>query len=143
MPEYKIGIEIDECNHESRNSNFEKSRQLMIESHGITIIRTNIDAADSNMNRLINQIYKHINQLQVIKIKELEEKLKHQENKIKEKDAKIKELEEKMKDQEKKIKEKEEELKRKFATELLSYVASISMPLKHIKNFVKKILPTL
>ena len=32
----------------------------MIESHGITIIRTNPDAADFDMNRLINQIYKHI-----------------------------------------------------------------------------------
>ena len=58
--EYKLGIEIDEYNHESRNSNYEKSRQLMIESHGITIIRTNPDAADFDMNRLINQIYTHI-----------------------------------------------------------------------------------
>ena len=32
----------------------------MIESHGITIIRTNPDAADFNKNRLINQIYRHI-----------------------------------------------------------------------------------
>ena len=47
-------------NHESRNSNYEKYRQLMIESHGVTIIRTNPDAADFNINRLINQIYKHI-----------------------------------------------------------------------------------
>ena len=31
----------------------------MIESHGITVIRTNPDAADFGMNRLINQIYKH------------------------------------------------------------------------------------
>ena len=29
----------------------------MIESHGITIIRTNPDAADFDMNKLINQIY--------------------------------------------------------------------------------------
>ena len=57
---HKLGIEVDEYNHEGRNSNYEKSRQLMIESHGITIIRTNPDAADFNMNRLINQIYKHI-----------------------------------------------------------------------------------
>ena len=34
----------------------------MIESYGITIIRTNPDAADFDMNRLINQIYKHISQ---------------------------------------------------------------------------------
>ena len=32
----------------------------MIESHEITIIRTNPDAADFDMNRLIDQIYKHI-----------------------------------------------------------------------------------
>ena len=57
---YKLGIEVDEYNHEGRNSNYEKSRQLMIESHGITIIRTNPDAADFDMYRLINQIYKHI-----------------------------------------------------------------------------------
>ena len=58
--EYKLEIEIDEYDHESRNSNYEKSRQLMIESHGITIIRTNPDAADFDMNRIINQIYMHI-----------------------------------------------------------------------------------
>ena len=32
----------------------------MIESHGITIIKTNPDASCFDMNRLINQIYKHI-----------------------------------------------------------------------------------
>ena len=32
----------------------------MRESHGVAIIRTNPDAADFNMNRLINQIYTHI-----------------------------------------------------------------------------------
>ena len=32
----------------------------MTETHGITIIRTNPDAADFDRNRLINQIYKHI-----------------------------------------------------------------------------------
>ena len=56
---YKLGIEVDKYNHEGRNSNYEKSRQLMIESHGITIIRTNPDAADFDMNRLINQICTH------------------------------------------------------------------------------------
>ena len=35
---YKLGIEVDKYNHEGRNFNYEKSRQLMIESHGITII---------------------------------------------------------------------------------------------------------
>ena len=42
---------------------YEKSRQLMVESHRITIIRTNPDAADFYMNRLINQIHKHIIEL--------------------------------------------------------------------------------
>ena len=56
----KLGIEVDEYNHEDRNSNYEKFRQLMIESHGITVVRTNPDAADVDMNRLIKQIYKHI-----------------------------------------------------------------------------------
>ena len=57
---HKLGIEVDGYNHEGRNTNYEKSRQLMIESHGITIIRTNPDAADFDMNKLINQIYTHI-----------------------------------------------------------------------------------
>ena len=57
---HKLGIEVDEYNHEGRNSNYEKSRQLMIENHGITIIRTNVDAADFDINRLLNQIYAHI-----------------------------------------------------------------------------------
>ena len=56
---YKLAIEIDEYNHEGRNFYFEKHRQLMIESYGITIIKTNPDAANFDMNRLINQIYKH------------------------------------------------------------------------------------
>ena len=56
----KLGIEIDEYNYEGRNPNYEKSRQLMIESHRITIIRTNPDAGDFNMYRIISEIYKHI-----------------------------------------------------------------------------------
>ena len=97
----------------------------MIESHGITIIRTNPDAADFDMNRLINQIYKHISQSN-------KEKLE------KEKEVEIKKLKNKIKEQENKIKEQ----KSKFSKELLSYVSSISMPAKHIQYFVK-ILPTL
>ena len=57
---YKLGIEIDEYNHEGRNFEYEQNRQVMIEGHGITIIRTNPDAADFDMNRLINQIYTQI-----------------------------------------------------------------------------------
>ena len=55
----KLGIEVDEYNHEGRNSGFKHSRQLMIESHRINIIRTNPDAADLDMNKLINQIHTH------------------------------------------------------------------------------------
>ena len=51
---YNLGIGVDEYNHEGRNSNYEKCRQLMIESGGIAIIRTNPDAADFATNRLIN-----------------------------------------------------------------------------------------
>ena len=57
---YKLGTEVDEYNHEGRNFEYEQSRQFMIESYGIIIIRTNPDAADFDMNRLINQIYTHI-----------------------------------------------------------------------------------
>ena len=57
---YKIGIEVDEYNHEGRNFEYERSRQFMIESYGITVIRTNPDAAYFDMNRLINQTYMHI-----------------------------------------------------------------------------------
>ena len=57
---HKLGIEVHEYNHEGRNSNYEKRRQLMIENHGSTIIRTNPDAADFDINKLINQIYTHI-----------------------------------------------------------------------------------
>ena len=57
---YKIGIEVNEYNHEGRNSEYKQSRQLLIESHEITIIRTNPDSADFDMNRLTNQIYTRI-----------------------------------------------------------------------------------
>ena len=56
----KLGIEVDEYNHEGRYSEYKLSRQLLIQSHGITIIRTNPDAADFYMNRLKNQIYTYI-----------------------------------------------------------------------------------
>ena len=57
----------------------------MIESHGITIIRTNPDAGDFDMNRLINQIYKHISQSNKEKLeKEKEVEIKKLKNKIKE-----------------------------------------------------------
>ena len=80
---YKLAIEVDEYNHEDRNSNYEKNRQLMIEGHGITIIRTNPDAANFDMNRLINQIYKHISQSNKEKFKKGKDKIKELEDDIK------------------------------------------------------------
>ena len=60
FPKYKLAIEVDEHNQEGRNVEYEQSRKLMIEIHGITIIRTNADVADFDMNKLINQIYTQI-----------------------------------------------------------------------------------
>ena len=59
FPKYKLGIEVDEYYHKYRDPNYEQSRQLMIEGHGVTVIRTNPEAANCT-NRLINQIYMHI-----------------------------------------------------------------------------------
>ena len=85
-----------------RNTDYEIKRQREIEKElNCVFFKTNPDAADFNINKLNNQIFKHI------------------------------------------IQSKEEKLKNKFAKELLSYVSSIFIPLKPIKYFVKKILPTL
>ena len=72
-----------EYNHEGRNSNYEKNRQLIIESYGIAIIRTNPDAANFDMNRLIYQIYKHISQSNKEKLKKEKDKIKELEDEIK------------------------------------------------------------
>ena len=48
------------ANHEGKNFEYEQSRQLTIEGHEVTIIRTNPDAADFYINKLINQIYTQI-----------------------------------------------------------------------------------
>ena len=56
---YKLSIKVGEYNHEDRDSNYEKNRQPVIENRGTTIIRANPDAADFNINKLINQIYTH------------------------------------------------------------------------------------
>ena len=59
FPKYKLEIEVDEYDQPYRDPNYEQSRQLMIEGHGITVIRTN-SGAPNCINRLINQIYMHI-----------------------------------------------------------------------------------
>ena len=51
-----LGIEIDEYNHGNRNSNYEISRQLMMESHGITINRTNPKDPNFDIKYLMVQI---------------------------------------------------------------------------------------
>ena len=73
---YKLAIEVDEYNHEDRDFNYEKNRQSTIENHGITIIRTNPDAADFNINKLINQIYRHVSQPNKLTLKKEQVKIK-------------------------------------------------------------------
>ena len=55
----------------------------MIENHGTTIIRTNPYAANFNINKLINQIYRHISQSNKLKLKKEQVKIKKQEDKNK------------------------------------------------------------
>ena len=131
---YKIVIEVDELRHVDRNLNNEIERQKASDRElNCVFIRIKPDEKDFNIFKEINKIYRHITQ-------------SNEENKTKEQENKIKEKEEKIKDQENKIKEQEDKTKKqksKFAKKLPSYASSISMPLKPIKYFVKKILPTL
>ena len=80
---YKLEIEVDEYNHEDRDSNYKKNRQSMIENHGITIIRTNPDDADFNINKLINQIYRHISQSNKVELQKKQVKIKNKKIKTK------------------------------------------------------------
>ena len=58
---HKLGIEIDEYGHVDRNFEDEESRQLIIEEKlGCKIIRTNPDAADFSIYRLINHVRMYI-----------------------------------------------------------------------------------
>ena len=56
MPEYKIGTEIDEYNHNYTNFNYKESRTKIIENHEITLIRTNPDDPNFDIKNLIVQI---------------------------------------------------------------------------------------
>ena len=117
---HKLAIEVDELGHVDRNLNNETEREKVLQKKlNCVFIRINPDEKDFNIFKEINQIYRHISQSKE------ENKTKERENKIKEKENKIKKQ------------------KSKFANELLTYVSSISIPLKPIKYFVKKILPTL
>ena len=76
FPKYKLAIEVNEYNHEDGDSTYEKNTQLMLENHGITIIRTNSDATDFNITKLINQIYRHISQSNKLELKKEQAKIK-------------------------------------------------------------------
>ena len=59
--EYKLAIEIDELGHNDRNTDYEIKRQREIEKElNCVFIKTNPDAADFNINKLNNQIFKRI-----------------------------------------------------------------------------------
>ena len=56
-----MAIEIDELGHNDRNTDYEIKRQREIEKElNCVFIRTNPDAADFNINKLNNQIFKRI-----------------------------------------------------------------------------------
>ena len=59
LPKNKLGIEIDEYDHEYRDPTYEQSRPFLRKSHRITVIRANPEVLNV-MNRIINQIYMHI-----------------------------------------------------------------------------------
>ena len=63
FPKHKLGIEIDECGHVDRNSEYEQSWQLMIEEKiGCKVIRINTDAPDFYINKVINLVFMYIKQ---------------------------------------------------------------------------------
>ena len=64
----------------------------MIENHGITIFITNPEPAYFNINKLINQIYRHISKSNKLKLKKEQVKIKKQEDKNKELEDEIKKL---------------------------------------------------
>ena len=64
----------------------------MIENHGITIIRTYPDDADFNIDKPINQIYRHISQSNKLKLKKEQVKIKNQEDKNKKLEDKKKKI---------------------------------------------------
>ena len=58
-----MAIEIDELDHNDRNTDYESKRQREIEKEpNCVFIRTNRDAADFKINELNDQIFKHITQ---------------------------------------------------------------------------------
>ena len=128
--EHKFAVEIDKKGHTDKNQDEENERQTKIEKHSDCKFfhRINPGAEDFDIFLEISKIQDSIDQSNEEKMKEQENKL----NKIKNQNKRTRRQNKKK--QENKIKEQ----KRKFTKELLSYVSSISMPVKHIKYFVKK-----
>ena len=123
-----FAVEIDEKGHTDRNQDKENERQTKIEKHSDCRFFHGINLDAEGFDIFLFEISKAQNYV----TQSNKEKIKKQENKIKGQEDKIKKQEDKVKEQ-----------KSKFVKELLSYVSSISMPLRHIRYFVKKILPTL
>ena len=68
--EYKLAIEVDELGHNDRNTYYEIKREKQIEKElNCVFIRANLDAADFNINKLNDQIVKHIIQTKEEKLK--------------------------------------------------------------------------
>ena len=59
--EYKLAIEVDEFEHDDRNSNYEKQRQKAIGKElGCKRIRINPDEENHNERKTINKIFRHL-----------------------------------------------------------------------------------
>ena len=125
--EHKRVVEIDAKGHTDRKQKEENERQIKIEKHpGYRFFRR------INPDAEVFDIFFEISKIQGYIARSNKEKLKELENIITDEEDKIKEQENEMKEQ-----------MSKFAKELLSYMSSISMPLKHIRCFVIKTLPIL
>ena len=152
FPKCKVAVEVDELGHKDRDQTKENKKQKDLEQYlDCKFIRINPDEKDFSAYDGIGKIQAFIDMSKEEKIQEHKEETKEHKKQKKEHRKEIKELEDKINEKEKesnkKIKEVEskikEEQKSKFEKELLSYVSSISIPVKPIKYFVKKILPTL
>ena len=129
--EHKLAAETDEKGHTDRYQDKENKRQTKIikKKHSDCKIFHRINPDEENFDAFfeISKIQNYIAQSNKEKGRELENKIKDQEDKI------IK--------QENKIKEQKSKFAKELLKELLSYVSSISMLLKHIRYIVKKYSP--
>ena len=62
--DYKLAIEIDENGHSDRNIGYEIKRQKAIEQElGSKFVRIDPDKEDFNIFKAVNEIFRHIKQL--------------------------------------------------------------------------------